>query len=360
MANGDNDRAMARVEPQTAGTMMRQDGSGGSAMTRLAETSASVLAEQARATIEARTMMALRRPRDMDNVRTALLKECARPGFALSARYEKPAGREKVRGYTIRFAEAAVRCMSNIDVQTTVVFDDETKRIVRVVVADLESNVPYTTELSIEKTVERSDGNGRVVLFQRRNSKGYLTFVVQATEDEMAQKQASLVSKAIRNSALRLLPGDILDDCLEAIYDTLEKSDKTDPDAARKKILDGFASIGVQPSEIKEYLGTDGSHLSPAEMKELRGIYAAVRDNETTWREVLAARRAERQPVTTEGAAAPSATDKAREAAAAAAAKTKVDKANRAPPQPEKPSPTPLRTDSATADPEPEWPKDRM
>jgi hypothetical protein len=351
MANGSNDSeyGMSRVEPQAAGTMSRQDGSGGSAITRIAETSASVLAEQARATIEVRTMMALRRPRDFDSVRAALLKECKRPGFAAASRYAKPVGGgEKVRGFTIRFAEAAIRCATNIDVQTTVVFDDDTKRIVRVVVCDLESNVPYTSELSIEKTVERANGAGRTVLFQRRNSKGGLTYVVVATEDEMAQKQASLVSKAIRNSALRLLPGDILDDCLDVIGETLDKEDKTDPEAAKKKLLDAFASIGVPPSEVKTYLGTDGSYLSPGEMKELREIYASIRDGEAHWSEILASRKQERAPID-EPKSSP--VDKAREAAAAAAAKTKQAKADRpaASAQPAKGT----KDDPATADPEP-------
>ena len=46
------------------------------------ETASAVLAAQARAVIEARYLIAINRPRDLDVVREKLLKECRRPGFA--------------------------------------------------------------------------------------------------------------------------------------------------------------------------------------------------------------------------------------------------------------------------------------
>ena len=108
--------------------------------------------------VEARYIMAIRRPRDMDVVREKMLKECRRPSFAAVARYQKPIGRDKSKwpsGPSIRFAEAAVRNMTNITVETMTVYDDREKRIVRVTVTDLEANVPYAQDVTITKTIER-------------------------------------------------------------------------------------------------------------------------------------------------------------------------------------------------------------
>jgi hypothetical protein len=49
------------------------------------ETAASAIAAREEAEIQARYIMALRRPRDTENFRVALLKECKRPGFAEKA-----------------------------------------------------------------------------------------------------------------------------------------------------------------------------------------------------------------------------------------------------------------------------------
>ena len=131
-----------------------------------------------------------------------------------------------IRGLSIRFAEAALRMAGNIDVQMQAVFDDEWKRIVRITVMDLETNFAYTSEATIDKTVERRDAKDRQVLATRQNSEGRLVYVVPATEQEIALKQGSAVSKAICTQGLRLIPGEILDECKHLIIATRAKGAK--------------------------------------------------------------------------------------------------------------------------------------
>lgn len=95
------------------------------------ETAASAVAAREKAAIEARYVMALKRPRDMDEVRVRLLKECDRPGFAEVAKYEKPVAGQKIVGLSVRFAEAAIRLAGNILTQVLIVFDDRERRIPR-------------------------------------------------------------------------------------------------------------------------------------------------------------------------------------------------------------------------------------
>lgn len=258
------------------------------------ETASAAAAAQAKAMVEARYIMAIRRPRDMDIVRERMLKECKRPTFAAVARYQKPIGKDRSKwptGPSIRFAEAAVRNMTNITVETMTVYDDREKRIVRVTVTDLEANVPYAQDVTITKTIERRQKkDGDQVLRTRTNSYGDTIYILEATDDDIVNKQQALISKAVRTLGLRLIPGDIIDECMEVVLETLARADAEDPDASKRKLFDAFGALGVRAEQIKEYLGHSGETLDPKELGDLRALYAAIRDGETTWREIMDSR----------------------------------------------------------------------
>lgn len=269
-----------------AGGLMRQE-FGATEMELRTETASAAAAAQAQAAVQARYIMAMRRPRDWDEVRVRLLRECQRPTFADVARYHKPVGKG-VEGPSIRFAEAANRCMTNVYPETSTIYDDATKRIVRVSVTDLEANVTYTKDIVVEKTVERSKvSQGQEVIRERTNSYGKKTYLVAATEDDLLNKESALASKALRGLSLRLLPGDILDECMATVLATLENKAARDPDAERKKLVTAFDSLGVPVAELKTYLGHDLAASSPAELVNLRAVYAAIRDGEATWKDAL-------------------------------------------------------------------------
>lgn len=279
-----------------AGAMVKQ-GFDGRTMEVRAETAATAIAEQARAAVQARYIMALQRPRDWDVVRQRLMRECDRPGFAEVARYAKPVGGGSVEGLSIRFAEAALRCLTNCLPEVSVVYEDEAKRIVRVALTDLEANLTYSKDLVVEKVVERSrPKDGQAILAERVNSHGKKVFLVQATEDELANKQAALESKALRGHVLRVLPGDIADEAEERIFQTLKKQAQKDPAAERKRIIDAFGQVGVPVEQLKEYVGKPFEQLSPAELVELRTVHSSVKNGEARWSELLEARAGKARP----------------------------------------------------------------
>jgi hypothetical protein len=268
------------------------------------ETSAQVLAEQAKAAVQARYIMAMKNPRDWDVVRQRLLKECERPSFAVVARYSKPVGAGTVSGPSIRFVEAALKVMGNVMPEQVVLYDDRQKRIIRVTVTDLESNLTYSKEILIDKTVERKHLKpGQTPLGSRINSRGERVYLVEATEDEMLNKEAALTSKALRQLGLRIVPGDLIDECMETVLATVRRKATQDPDAEKKAIIDAFADLGVRVTDLKEYLGVDSLEtLTPKDLANLRAVYQALRDGETNWREIMEQREAVRGMVREEGA----------------------------------------------------------
>lgn len=262
------------------------------------ETASIVLAAQAKAMVEARFIMARKYPRDWADVRTKLLRACERTGFATgyldpgvrdpkkamgAAWYNKPIG-DGVQGFSIRFAEEAMRCMRNIDVNTITLYDDWEKRILSVVVTDLENNIALPTSILVEKSVERRKVQpGTEVIRTRSNSYGDTLYIIAASEDEVFQKQQSLSSKAIRNALLRLLPGDIAAECRQRILEIRQGDIAKDPDKAAKGIADAFAAMNVLPSSLKEYLGHEIGVSTPAEIQDLRDLYDAIRAGTITW-----------------------------------------------------------------------------
>lgn len=293
------------VSEVAAGSTARED-FGGHELTVRAETAASAVAAQATAAIQARYVMALKRPRDWDGVRVTLLKDCRRPGFAAVARYAKPVGGSKVVGPSIRFAESAIRSMGNLLPEVSTIFDDDEKRIVRVGLTDLESNVSYGKDVTIAKTVERSFlKDGQKALKTRINSSGKPVHVVAATDDDLLNKENALVSKALRGHALRLLPGDILEDCMAQVVLTLQNEDAKDPDAARKKLIDAFAALNITPANLKEYLGHEVGSSSPAEIDDLRSVYVAIKEGEATWSAAMETRQPAAEEKKAEASPAP-------------------------------------------------------
>ena len=253
----------------------------------MADPAAISAAEYARARIETAYKMALYRPRDEDNARVKILKECLRPGFAEKAEYAKPVAGGRICGPSIRFAETALRLWGNVLYDHQVVFDGPDARRVKVSVMDMETNTSFSHEIQIPKTVERRDPRDREIIGERTNSMGSKVFIVRATEDEIRTSIAAAVSKALRNEGLRLIPQDIIDEAMEAAAKTRREKDRQDPDSARKKLCDAFAAQGILPKDLKVYLGHDIATLTPAETEDLRQIYTTIKDGEAKWSDYL-------------------------------------------------------------------------
>ena len=252
------------------------------------------MAAREKAEIEARYVMAIQRPRSIEQFRVQLLAECKRPGFAQVARYSKPMGNTSIEGPSIRFVEAALRHFKNVIPQVTTVYDDDRMRICRVVVADLEANLAYATEIQVAKTVERKGfagrngrevepPKGREVISRRLNSYGEPVFLCVATDDEVITKQNALISKSIRTQGLRLLPGDIVEEAQAAVIATMSKEEIDDPGKAIRTLIDAFAAYKVLPDDLEAWAGKPLDRLQPKDVLELRAIWTAIKDGEITW-----------------------------------------------------------------------------
>src|SRR6266508_920945 len=72
----------------------------------------------------------------------------------------------------------------------------------------------------------------QIAIRTRINSRGRTVYLVEATDDEILNQENALVSKALRTTGLRLVPGWLVDECMSAVRATREKGDAADPDDA--------------------------------------------------------------------------------------------------------------------------------
>jgi hypothetical protein len=274
----------------------------GMALSGQGETASTAAAVQAKTQVEARYMMAMHNPRSLMQFRRKLLDACQRPRFAQTSRYAKPVGKEKIVGWSIRFAEECARALGNLLIESAVIYDDPQIRLVRVMVTDLEANLTYPTDVTVAKTVERSFlKEGQKALRTRVNSSGKPVHIVEATDDDILNKQNALISKAIRTAVLRVVPGDILEEAEEEVARTVRRDDATDPAAKAKQIADAFYSHGVMPDQLEKVLGHPLAQVTPAEVTMMRTRITAIKDGEANWREIEQAFSAEQEekPATT-------------------------------------------------------------
>lgn len=257
------------------------------------DTAAVAVAERAKAEIQAMCVMAIQRPRNLEDVRVRLLDHCKRPGFAAKARYAKPIGKgEAIEGPSIRFVETALQEYGNVMIDAVVTFEDDERMRVRVTVHDLERNVRPGGEAVITKRVERKFlSKGQTAISTRMNSYGEPVHLVAATDDDVLNKKGAAESKLIRNLGLRILPADLVDEAMEQCIATAESSIAKDPAGERRKIADAFHGIGVKPSQLSDYLGHALDAMQPAELLSLRQIYQSIRDGESTWSQVVESKR---------------------------------------------------------------------
>jgi hypothetical protein len=322
----DHDAVTGEVMDRAPGALAVTESFGGMTLQQQNETAIAAVQARAQAIVQSKYVMALKRPRNHEQTRLELLKDCSRPSFAAIARYKRPQGKRPaffikqdgadvevpegtegakkkwvpnfIEGPSIRFVEAALRALGNIEPAVQSLYDDERKIILRCEVCDFEKNLSYSQEITVEKSVERKDlktdrETGRVLqvpLGRRTNSYGDPVYIVAASEDEVRLKVNRNVSMTLRTLGLRLVPGDLLDEAMQTVIATQKKDVKDDPARARRELLDSFAKLGVQPVDLQAYLGgRTVEQASPDEILELRIIGVSIRDGEIKWTEAIAA-----------------------------------------------------------------------
>jgi len=279
------------------GGMIRFGAEGDSQLTELEAIPAALVASAQRE-VESAVILAKRFPRDLDRSYQSIVRACKRFSFAEKAGYKFPRGKKQdangrwvqnfVEGPSVYLARELAKAWGNIRFGITILSDDDEIRSLCGWAWDLESNLRVEMPASFKKLqqrkVKQDDGSMRTA------------WVTPDERDlrELTNKHGAI---CVRNALLSLIPADVIDDCRRVASEVVNKKVTEDPDAQRKAVLQAFDGLNVNAANLQELIGCPISQASPAQIVQLKGFYAAIRDGQTTISELLDAARADKAAV---------------------------------------------------------------
>lgn len=241
---------------------------------------AQAVAVAAAAMQEVRSGMEMARayPRNEDECRSKVIRQCQRKSLAAVAEYDFKHGR-RIRGPSIQLLEQVARCWGNLYYGHRVLIDTDTDRTIDCYAYDLETGTRSSQQVNFKKMHLRKDDDGKS------------RWVPVYDERELRWLTNAHASVAIRNCLERVMPQDLVEDAAEECRQTKLKDAKKDPDAFLKGVIDGFAKLAppVSAQELTNYLGhpiVDLKNNSEALVK-MRGLWQALKEFETTWSQAV-------------------------------------------------------------------------
>lgn len=217
--------------------------------------------QRAIAEVQASLLIAQSCPRNELRARDKLLVACQRLRLAEGAVYVYKRAGTEVKGPSIRLAEAAARYYGNLDYGFREVARRPGESEVEAYCWDKESN----TRVSRLFTVKHL-----------RDLKGGKTMALSAERD-IYEAIASQAQRRVRSAILEIIPGDIIEDALDACDQTL-KAAVPDLPKAIKAVLQTFAAMGVNQVMLETRMGRKAESFQAADIIALRRIWAGMKD----------------------------------------------------------------------------------
>lgn len=216
--------------------------------------------QRAIAEVQASLLIAQSCPRNELRARDKLLVACQRLRLAEGAVYTYKRGSTEVKGPSIRLAEAAARYYGNIDYGFREVSRRPGESEVEAYCWDKESNTRVSRLFTVKHL--RDKGGKSVAL---------------STERDIYEAIASQAQRRVRSAILEIIPGDIIEDALDACDRTLRAA-VPDLPRAIKGMVQAFAPMGVNKAMLETRIGRNIEAFQAADIISLRHIYAGMKD----------------------------------------------------------------------------------
>lgn len=221
--------------------------------------------------ILAATMTAHKFPRNETAARTKALNSFERLSMAEAAQYKFPRGGKQISGPSIDMAVECARCWRNIRQGLRIVKVGEETVHIKGYACDLETNSYVEFEDEFEKLVQRKI-NGQ-------------TMWVKPDERDLRELINRRGAILVRNAILRVLPPDLIEDCIGVSENTLkkanEKSLKDNPKETLNKLAFGFSRFGVTADMLEKYIGNKLDAITPEQLTDLLKIYNSIKDGQS-------------------------------------------------------------------------------
>lgn len=193
----------------------------------------------------------------------------ATPDVAASCIYSLKRGNKTIQGPSVRLAELAAYAWGNLRVSATIVGDDGRFIVAQAICFDLQKNLAVGTEVRRRVT----DRNGR-----------------RYDDDMVGVTSQAALAIARRNAILAIIPRTYIDQ-LERAARKVAVGEAKDFAAEKRRALDFLRAEGVAEKDVWRVLEIAGeADMTSEHLATLRGFVTAVRDHETTYQEIFAAK----------------------------------------------------------------------
>lgn len=243
------------------------------------------------AEVQASYLVAQNRPRNQIAATDRMLNECQRPSLAEQAVYSFPRGGIEVTGPTIRLAEMLARNWGNIKCGWRCLDRKPGRSLIQAFAIDLETN--FGEEVVFEVTHFR-DVNKK----DRQTGKTQKIKVALTDERDIYEMEANQAARRLRKCILTVIPGDIIDLCLDQCELTLSSTASNTPESIQK-LLTAFKAHGVNKAMIEARLQRKLESITQAQVANFKKIYTSLKDGMSSASDWFDMSLADKEPVDT-------------------------------------------------------------
>jgi hypothetical protein len=216
------------------------------------------------AEVQAAMMIASMNPRNQRGAMDRILNACTRQSLAESAVYQFARGGANVSGASIRLAEAIAQQWGNIQFGIRELEQRTGESTVQAFAWDVETNT--RREVTFHVTHELHTRKGVKKLTDPR---------------DIYEMVANQGARRLRGCILAIIPSDVTEAAVAQCERTLVTTADVTPEAI-KRLVEAFEAFGVSKEQIELRIQRRLDAVQPAQVANLRKIYASIRDGMST------------------------------------------------------------------------------
>lgn len=216
------------------------------------------------AEVQAAMVIAKRFPRDTIDASERIVNACTRPSLAEGALYSYSRGGSDVTGPSIRLAEAMAQNWGNMDFGVRELEQRDGASTVEAFAWDKETNTRQVKVFQVPH--ERHTRQGVKKLTDPR---------------DIYELIANQGARRLRACILGIIPGDVTEAAVKQCEQTLSANADTTPEGL-KKLLAAFEPLGVTKEQIEKRIQSRIEAIRPAQVVQLKKVYASLRDGMST------------------------------------------------------------------------------
>jgi hypothetical protein len=216
------------------------------------------------AEVQAAMMIASMNPRNQRGAMDRILNACTRQSLAESAVYQFARGGANVSGASIRLAEAIAQQWGNIQFGIRELEQRSGESTVQAFAWDVETNTRREVTFHVAHELHTRKG------------------VKKLTDPrDIYEMVANQGARRLRGCILAIIPSDVTEAAVAQCERTLVTTADVTPEAI-KRLVEAFEAFSVSKEQIELRIQRRLDAVQPAQVANLRKIYASIRDGMST------------------------------------------------------------------------------